>query len=51
MNFVETATKIGIQTHLVKEHKAILNDTSRNKFQKDVQHAESELRKIKDVQA
>lgn len=51
MSSVAIAIRIGILINLANVHKAISNDTSRNKFQKDVQPVESELKGIKGVQA
>lgn len=49
LSFVEIATSPGIPRRPAKEPKATSRIISQNMFQSDVQHAEYELRKMKDV--
>lgn len=49
LNFAATATSPGTPRRPAKEPKATSKIISQNMFQSDVQHAEYELRKMKDV--
>ena len=49
INFVGTASKLGTQRKVVKEHRGFLGDMLTEMLAKDARNAKFELRKIKDV--